>query len=159
VDARRLVAAAAARSALAQNRMREVVRAIEEGTAPVGEAVDSPDAIACRTILGTKGRRAGHVFVMGVAHERFPRIYVSRPLAFSKRYGLIARENTAGSAAQTAKFAWYYAKFGAKERFFDEERRALEYGLARASAGACATGFGKPPRWAKDGDLLARFGV
>jgi superfamily I DNA/RNA helicase len=107
------------------------------------------------SIVAVKGLRFDHVFVAGVAHERFPRIYTSRAMAFSRTYGLIVRENIAGGAAQTAKFAWYYAKFGAKAMYIDEERRALSYGLSRARIGATATGYGTPPYWAREHDLLA----
>ncbi|MDQ6781346.1 MAG: hypothetical protein M3Z37_09385, partial [Candidatus Eremiobacteraeota bacterium] len=62
-------------------------------------------------------------------------------------------------AAQTAKFAWYYAKFGAKDMYLEEERRALDYGLSRATVSAAASGFGSPPRWAKQQDLLAQLAV
>ncbi len=112
-------------------------------------------AIRADTIVAIKGLRFEHVFVSGVAHERFPRIYTSHAMAFSRTYGLIVRENVARGAAQTAKFAWYYARFGAKSLYIDEEQRALAYGLSRARTSATATGFGAPPRWAKDQDLLA----
>lgn len=107
------------------------------------------------SIVAIKGLRYEHVFVVGVAHERFPRIYTSHAMAFSRTYGLIVRENVARGAAQTAKFAWYYARFGAKSMYLNEEQRALAYGLSRARASASASGFGVPPRWAKDQDLLA----
>jgi superfamily I DNA/RNA helicase len=156
-DAARLVAAAAAFAAGGRRTVAQTVRAIEDGEANVRAARDAPGAIACGTIVEWKGRRARYAFVVGVAHERFPRIYVPRAFAFSRRFGLIARENTAGGASQTAKYAWYYAKFEAKERFLEEERRALDYGLARADAEAWVSGFGRPPRWALDQDLLARL--
>src|SRR6202011_599392 len=91
------------------------------------------------------------------SHHGFPRVSVSRALAFSPRFGLIVRENVAGGPQQTCKFAWYYANFGAKARYLAEEKRALAYGLSRADRFAVATGFGSPPRWAADHDLLAQL--
>ena len=78
-----------------------------------------------------KGERFAHVVVAGVAHERFPRIYVSRPMAFSRKYGLIARDNVGDGAPQTAKYAWYYARFEAKRRYLEGERRVLRLQSAR----------------------------
>jgi hypothetical protein len=159
-DALRLIAAAGQyAAALPGAGLCRFARAVEEGSCFVRPAKDVSGAVACRTIVGAKGMRRPYVFVAGIAHERFPRIYVSRALAFSKKYGLIVRENVAGPAAQSAKFAWYYGKFGAKARYLEEEMRALYYGLLRADRAAQATGYGKPPRWASDHDLLAPFGV
>jgi superfamily I DNA/RNA helicase len=128
---------------------------IEDRIVPLGVAARSPGAVVVDSIVAVKGLRFDHVFVAGVAHERFPRIYTSHAMAFSRTYGLIVRENVTRGAAQTAKFAWYYARFGAKAMYLDEERRALAYGVSRARRTATATGFGKPPRWAKEHDLLA----
>ncbi len=155
-DGERLIAASGRVGAASAGA---AARALEAGFSCVESARGDTNAVTCRTIAGAKGIRRPYVFVAGVAHERFPRVYVSRGLAFSKRYGLIARENVAGGPAQTAKFAWYYAKFGAKRLYIEEERRALEYALTRADVRATATGFGSPPRWAADHDLLARHGA
>jgi len=155
-DGRRLVAAAARSRA---KGLREVARTLEEGFGCLAPALDARDAVTVRTILGAKGYRKPYVFVAGVAHERFPRVYVSRSMAYSKKYGLIVRENVAGGASQTAKFAWYYAKFGAKALYLEEERRALNYALSRADVAAHASGFGTPPRWAAKNDLLAAHGA
>lgn len=155
-DGRRLIAAAARSRA---KGLSGVVRTLEDGFGCLGPALDSEDAVSVRTIVGAKGFRKPYVFVAGVAHERFPRVYVSRSMAYSKKYGLIVRENVAGGASQTAKFAWYYAKFGAKALFLEEEHRALNYALSRADVSAHASGFGKPPRWAAKNDLLSAHGA
>jgi hypothetical protein len=153
-DALRLIAAAAPYPSA-----KHAIAAIEEQRSMPSLAAPPALALDCRTIIGAKGVRKPYVFVAGVAHERFPRIYVSRALAFSRRFGLIVKENAGRGAANTAKFAWYYAKFEAKRKYVDEAVRALEYGLRRACVRAYATGFGKPPRWAADQDLLARYGA
>lgn len=128
---------------------------LQEGTIGLRTARRNSETIASAAIVDAKGLRWPYVFVAGVAHERFPRIYTSHAMAFSRTYGLIVRENVARGAAQTAKFAWYYARFGAKAMYLDEERRALRYALGRASTAAAASGYGKPPRWARDHDLIA----
>ncbi|HZW72408.1 MAG TPA: hypothetical protein VFF43_02620, partial [Caldimonas sp.] len=125
-DARRLLAAASG----LDGGLGDVSRALESGLAAIEPAKPSGDAVASETIGGVKGRRASYVFVTGVAFNRFPRIYVSHALAFTKQWGLIARENVAGGASQTAKFAWYYAKHGAKRMYIEEERRALAYAVS-----------------------------
>ncbi|MBV8340086.1 MAG: ATP-dependent helicase [Candidatus Eremiobacteraeota bacterium] len=133
----------------------EIARLLEAKILPLERATPVAGAIVADTIVAHKGGHFDHVFVAGVAHERFPRIYTSHAMAFSRTYGLIVRENVAPGAAHTAKFAWYYAKFGAKGMYLDEERRALGYALSRATKSACATGYGSPPHWARDHDLLA----
>lgn len=153
--ARVIEAFAADRATGIRRGLSELVRAFEDGALPIRAATRSHDAIVCDTISGAKGERWPHAFIVGLAHERFPRVYVSRPMAFSRTYGLIARENVAPGAAQTAKFAWYYARFNAKALYLAEEERALRYGLSRGTVSASASGFGKPPRWAKDSDLLS----
>jgi len=132
-----------------------IARLIEDGVIALPRAPQIPGAVVTESIVAVKGLHFDHVFVTGVAHERFPRIYTSHAMAFSRTYGLIVRENIAGGATQTAKFAWYYAKFGAKAMYLDEEKRALAYGLSRARLSATATGFGTPPYWAREHDLLA----
>lgn len=133
----------------------QIGRLIEDEVVALRRAARHAGAILCESIVGVKGQRFEHVFVAGVAHERFPRIYTSHAMAFSRTYGLIVRENVARGAAQTAKYAWYYAKFGAKSLYLDEERRALSYGLSRGARSSMASGFGAPPFWARDNDLLA----
>ncbi len=154
-DMLRVIEAFAGAHAGGERSLGGLVRAFEDGAVPVRPALRSAEAIACDTISGAKGERWPHVFVTGLAHERFPRIYVSHAMAFSRTYGLIVRENVAPGAAQTAKFAWYYARFEAKAMYLAQERRALAYGLSRGWRTASASGFGAPPRWAKDYDLLA----
>jgi len=154
-DVRRLIAAASDLG----GGLGEVSRALESGLAAVEPARPCADAVTSETIGGVKGRRASHVFVTGVAFNRFPRVYVSHALAFTKQWGLIARENVAGGASQTAKFAWYYAKHGAKRMYIEEERRALAYALSRADIAAHASGYGATPRWAADQDLLSAHGA
>lgn len=155
-DGRRLVAAAARSQ---ERRLIDVARSLEGGLGCIGAASESDDAVTCRPVIEAKGIRKPYVFVAGIAHERFPRIYVSRAMAYSKKYGLIVRENVAGGASQTAKFAWYYAKFGAKNLYIEGERRVLSYALSRADVAVRATGFGKPPRWAAEQDLLTAYGA
>ena len=161
-DAARLITAAtrfAAAGSTARAGLQDVVQAIEDGRCEIPPGAATPGAVVCTSIVGAKGRRAQYAFIVGVAHERFPRIYVSHAMAFSKKYGLIVRENVAGGAAQTAKFAWYYAKHRAKARFLEGEARVLDYGLRRAERAGRATGYGTPPHWAAGHDLLARYGA
>ncbi len=155
-DLRRLAQAASQAEALCGARdFDSITRLIEDEVVALEPAKRVKGAVVADSIVALKGLRFDHVFVAGVAHERFPRIYTSHAMAFSRTYGLIVRENIARGAAQTAKFAWYYAKFGAKAMYLDEERRALGYGLSRARLSATATGFGTPPYWAREHDLLA----
>jgi len=148
--------ASAVRAGIATS-LRTAIKALEDRIIEPRAAARTPGALVCDGIVGVKGERFAHVVVAGVAHERFPRIYVARAMAFSRKYGLIVRDNVADGAAQTAKFAWYYAKFEAKRRYLDGERRVLRYGLSRGVRSAAATGYGTPPHWAKDEDLLAEF--
>ncbi len=137
--------------------LRAAVDAVEGGVIAPRPAVRTGGALVCDGIVEVKGEHFMHVVVAGVAHERFPRIYLPRAMAFSRKYGLIVRDNVADGAPQTAKFAWYYAKFEAKRRYLDGERQVLRYGLSRGIASAAVTGYGSPPHWAKDEDLLAEY--
>ncbi|HEY7980222.1 MAG TPA: hypothetical protein VID19_01965 [Candidatus Eremiobacteraceae bacterium] len=148
--------AAAAGSGVART-LRAAADAVEDGLIAPRPAARTAAALICDGIVEVKGEHFTHVIVAGVAHERFPRIYLPRAMAFSRKYGLIVRDNVADGAPQTAKFAWYYAKFDAKRRYLDGERRALRYALSRGIASAAVTGYGFPPRWAKDEDLLAEY--
>jgi superfamily I DNA/RNA helicase len=147
-------AAAQLESAKTAATFSDVEDALESQLVHLRPAKPSEGCVVAETIVGAKGRRFDYVFVAGCAHERFPRIYTSHSMAFSRTYGLIIRENVAPGAGQTAKFAWYYARFGAKSMYLDEERRALQYALARARRQATASGFGSVPGWARDHDLL-----
>lgn len=138
-------------------RLRDLVRAAQDGLVSLRPALRSEDAVACDAIVDVKGERWRHVFVAGVAHERFPRVYLPRSMAFTRKYGLVVRENAGVGPAQTAKYAWYYAKFDAKALYIKEERRVLRYAVARADQRATVTGFGQPPAWAADHDLLAEL--
>jgi superfamily I DNA/RNA helicase len=160
-DLRRLVAAASAWAATADEGRETAafVRALEDGRAMPRSAQGDEGAVSCMPIVDAKGKRVPFAFVLGVAHERFPRVYIARSLAFSKKYGLIVKDSAGAGAAQTAKFAWYYAKFGAKAMYLQEEARALDYGIRRADSSAFVTGFGKAPRWAADQDLLTKYGA
>lgn len=158
-DARRLIETAIQVSEDAESgALGRLASGFADGEVRFRPASASPDAVACDTIVGVKGRAFARVFVAGVAHERFPRIYLPRLLAFTPTFGVLARENVAGGPTQTAKYAWYYAKYEAKRRYLDEELRALRYGLSRGSIAATATGFGAPPAWAAGQDLLCKLG-
>jgi superfamily I DNA/RNA helicase len=154
-DEKRVIEAVVEETRRSDDALPALVRRLEDGELPMRAAIRSEDLVACEAIVDAKGERWPHVFVVGLAYERFPRVYVARAMAFTKTYGLIVRENVASGASQTAKFAWYYAKFDAKTRYLKEERRALRYALSRGTLSATASGFGTPPRWAADHDLLA----
>jgi hypothetical protein len=157
-DASRLVHAFdAAWSSGACRNLSQAVGLIEDGVVATETATRIEGAVACEGVIAVKGARFAHVFVAGVARERFPRVYIPRALAFSRTFGVIARDNVATGPNQTAKFAWYYAKFGAKRRYLEGERRVLGYATSRAIVSATVTGFGKAPFWAADEDLLAKY--
>ncbi|HXM17803.1 MAG TPA: 3'-5' exonuclease [Candidatus Tumulicola sp.] len=154
-DEKRVIEAVVEETRRSEDALPALVRRLQDGELPMRPALRSEELVACEAIVDAKGERWPHVFVAGLAYERFPRVYVARAMAFTKNYGLIVRENVAAGASQTAKFGWYYAKFDAKARYLKEERRALRYALSRGTLSATASGFGTPPRWAADHDLLA----
>lgn len=155
-DLERIVeAATVVTAACGYSSVSNIEDLIDEHVVRIRSAQRPAGAVVAESIVGVKGLHFPHVFVAGVAHERFPRIYTSHAMAFSRTYGLIVRESVARGAAQTAKFAWYYGRFGAKDMYLDEERRALAYAVSRGRSSTTATGFGTPPRWAKDHDLLS----
>jgi|GEM_PF-1393528 len=154
-DARRLIESVSVMESASPVSFADAASRFAQGTLWLPRAQPAAGAVVSTSIAAAKGRRWPHVFVAGIAHERFPRVYTSHAIAFSRTYGLIVRENVARGASQTAKYAWYYAKFAAKSMYLDGERDALHYGLARATVSATASGYGSPPRWAREQDLLA----
>jgi len=157
-DASRLVRAfEAAWASGACRNLSQTVALIEDEVVAPELAARVEGAVACEGVIAVKGTRFAHVFVAGVSRERFPRVYIPRSLAFSRTFGIVVRENVALGPKQAAKFAWYYAKFGAKRRYLEGERRVLNYAASRATVSVTITGFGTAPFWAADEDLLARF--
>ncbi len=157
-DVLRLAAAVdAAWSSGSPRTLAQTIAAVEDGVVVPAPAARVEGAVACEGVIAVKGIRFAHVFVAGVARERFPRVYVPRALAFSRTLGLMVRENVAAGSSQTAKFAWYYAKYDAKRRYLEGERRVLAYAASRGTVSATVTGFGTAPFWAPDEDLLARY--
>ncbi len=156
-DLRRLCAVAGAAEAAGVHAATEFEDWLEANVLAPPPAAPVPGAIVVEGIGSCKGLRWDHVIVAGVAWERFPRIYVPQGLAFSRTFGLLVRENVARGAGQTAKYAWYYAKFAAKDLYLEEERRVLRYAMSRGEKTTAVCGFGRPPHWASDHDLLSEL--
>jgi superfamily I DNA/RNA helicase len=154
-DLRRLCAVATAAESAGVRAAAELEEWLEKRILVPVPAAPEADAIAVEAIGSCKGQRWDHVVVAGIAWERFPRIYVPQGLAFSRTFGLLVRENVARGSSQTAKYAWYYAKFGAKDLYLEEERRVLRYALSRGRQTSAALGFGQAPGWARGYDLLS----
>ena len=74
---------------------------------------------------------------------------------FSPRLGLVPKE-TAGDAraARTAKYTYYLFRSKAAQRYFERERRALQYAIARGRQWALVTASGSPIRTATAPELL-----
>lgn len=103
--------------------------------------------VAMRSIEAARGCEFRRVVVADVRPGAFPRWYSPEAFLFSPRLGMIPKECAgAARAARTAKFTYYTYRSKASQRYFDRERRALTYAIARASESALLTASGTPTR-------------
>jgi superfamily I DNA/RNA helicase len=111
------------------------------------------DAVALLGVEAAKGREFAHVYVVDVRAGAFPRYYVPDAFGFSKRWGMIPKENVgeAAVAARTAKFTYLQYRLDVRALYHVEERRALYCAVTRArdrlsisASGRATRGTGAP---------------
>ncbi|MGH7708656.1 MAG: 3'-5' exonuclease, partial [Vulcanimicrobiaceae bacterium] len=107
------------------------------------------------TVENARGAEFRHVFVADVRAGAFPRYYVPDAFLFSRRLGIIPRENVGDArAARTAKFTYALRELRARDQYNAAERRALYVALTRASETAYVSASGRPTRGANTPELL-----
>ncbi len=105
-------------------------------------------AVAVLDIEAAKGREFDHVFVVEAQAGAFPRYYVPDAFLFAPSYGMIPKENVGADAraARTAKFTYALYALKAKERYNQQERRALYCAATRAKSRLYVSASGRPTR-------------
>lgn len=114
------------------------------------EACEEREDATCVRLISVeaaRGRSFAHAYVAGARPGSFPRWYVPDAFVYSPSLGMIAKENVGEArAARTAKFTYYMFRAKVRERYNDEERRAFDYALARASTSITVTASERPTR-------------
>jgi len=111
------------------------------------------------SIEAARGREFDRVAIANVRAGAFPRYYSPEAFLFSKRYGMIPKDNAGDArASRTAKFTYYTFRYKTRQHYFERERRALEYGLRRARADVLVTASGRPSRSGETPEFLDMLG-
>jgi superfamily I DNA/RNA helicase len=113
-------------------------------------------AVAVRNVEAAKGDEFDHVFVVDVRAGAFPRYYVPDAFLFSKRYGMIAKENAGATtaASRTAKYTYYEHRVKLRDAYNAEERRAFGVATSRAVERLWITASGTPTRGRRTPEFL-----
>lgn len=107
------------------------------------EVTESDGFVSLLSVEAARGREFDYVAIAGAGAGTFPRWYVPDAFLFSPRLGMVPKENVGECrASRTAKFTYYIARTRAREGYNERERRAFEYALRRARAGALVTASG-----------------
>jgi superfamily I DNA/RNA helicase len=99
------------------------------------------------SVEAARGRGFDRVVVADARAGAFPRYYVPDAFLFSRRLGMIPKENVGeAKASRTAKFSYYVVRTKAAKRYYERERRAFAYALSRARESVLVTASGTPTR-------------
>lgn len=96
------------------------------------------------SVEATRGREFDAVVVAGVQPGSFPRWYVPDAFLFSPQEGMIPKDDAGGTASRTAKCTYFLFRNKTRERYNEEERKALAYAVSRARDRVVLTGWGRP---------------
>jgi superfamily I DNA/RNA helicase len=96
-----------------------------------------PVASNCVMLLdveAAKGREYDHVFIIDARAGAFPRYYTPDTFLFTRKWGMIPKENVGDEAiaARTAKFTYALYRLRPREKYNLQERRAFASGAMRA---------------------------
>ncbi|MBV8531585.1 MAG: hypothetical protein JO104_09725 [Candidatus Eremiobacteraeota bacterium] len=99
------------------------------------------------SVEAARGQEYDYAIVAGVRPGAFPRWYAPEAFLFSRRLGIVPRENAGDApAARTAKFSYYVFVTKAAQHYYARERNAFEYAIRRARKTALVTASGTPTR-------------
>ncbi len=99
------------------------------------------------SVEAARGLEFDRVVVANVRAGGFPCYYSPDAFLFSPKYGMIPKDNTGDArAARTAKFTFYMFRSKATQQYFERERHAFQYALARACREVLVTAGGPPIR-------------
>lgn len=137
--------------AYAQRRAHSELESCEDAEPEGGVRLLSVDA--------ARGREFDRVVVANVRAGAFPRWYVPDAFLFSRRFGMIPKENAGEArASRTAKFVYYMFRTNARDNVNARERQAFAYALRRARVSALVTASETPTRGVAAPELFEELG-
>ncbi len=105
------------------------------------------DAVSITSVERARGRGFDHVVIANVRPGAFPPWYAADTFHFSRRLGMVPRDNVGDApTARTAKFTYYVYRVRARERYNERARRLFDYARSRARRSLLVTAFGRPTR-------------
>lgn len=116
--------------------------------APVPTTDDDPlGFVTIRSVEAAQGLEYSCVVVADVHPGAFPLWYAADAFLFSRRLGMIPKDNVGDAhASRTAKFSYYMFRMKAAQRYYERERRAFRYALSRAKEHVLVTASGTATR-------------
>ncbi|MGH7729149.1 MAG: 3'-5' exonuclease, partial [Vulcanimicrobiaceae bacterium] len=108
------------------------------------ERVDE-NAVAVLDVEAAKGREFDVVALGGVRAGSWPRYYVADAFSYLPSLGVVPKENVGeAQVARTAKYTFTCARYRWRDKFIEEERRALYCAASRARKQLIVASNGKP---------------
>ena len=96
-------------------------------------ALHDEEAIRVTDVDAARGESFDAVFAVDVRAGAWPKYYAPDAFLFTKKIGMIPKENVGdASAARTAKFTYALFRFKFRERYNDQERRAFTTAMSRS---------------------------
>jgi superfamily I DNA/RNA helicase len=143
----RLLAFAETRPGATLGDVLDYPQARAETTLEACEIVTDDRYVHLLDIDSARGRSFDFVVIPDARAGSFPRWYVPDSFLFSPKLGMIPKENVGdASASRTAKFTYYMHRMKINKAYNDEERRAFEYAVSRATGSVLVTASGKATR-------------
>jgi superfamily I DNA/RNA helicase len=129
----------------------DVLRYAEQRMESDLEACAPPDGdesfVRLLSVEAARGMHFERVVVGNVRPGAFPLWYSPESFLFSRKLGVVPKENSgAARASRTAKFSYYMFAARATRRYNNAERRAFNYALRRARESVLITASGTPTK-------------
>ncbi len=112
-------------------------------------------AVRVLDVEAAKGSEFDAVFVVDVRAGAWPRYYVPDAFLFTPTAGMIPKENVGDAdAARTAKFTYALYRYGFRQKYNAEERRAFYCAATRARERLFVTASGRATRGENTPEIL-----
>jgi len=120
---------------------------IESGVCAFVTMPEETGFVTLASIEAAQGREFDCVVVADVHPGAFPLWYVPEAFLFSRRYGMIPKDNVGEArASRTAKFTYYMYRAKAAQHYYARERATFDYALRRARKKLLVSASGAPTR-------------
>lgn len=104
-------------------------------------------AVTIASVESVRGHSFDHVVIANARAGAFPRWYAADAFHFSRRLGMVARDNVGDApTARTAKFTFYAYRAKTREHYVERERRLFTYAQRRARRSLLVTASRRPTR-------------